>query len=363
MVQPEISKADLTKLLRNRGVFCASDNKEMTVPILTMTTLSPDEVEGLLDGYRTKEDNPKTITRTIPWEDESKLMEHIPHGILDDFERELEFANYELATAADFVPVDGDDDHVKLEFKVERTDRSKSWTASKSVYPGTLEFKKVVDGDSVKIAITYTADETLDVARKATDRVIRHFKQHGQLQHSATAQRVTFSSFSNSQRVKFLLSLTAGLASPVLSFQDVNDVAICPDDSCDEFPEPLSWVEQRIRDFRCKGDALHEAAFLDDADCHDFIQLYLIDASFAFDIKGAVGSCQVCLSFPRFGSRKDASAELEIKVLKVKLKSGADGIKPKMLQRMIAEEFQDQMIKACTAARAGADETSGVSAN
>ena len=125
-----------------------------------------------------------------------------------------------------------------------------------------------------------------------------------------------------------------------------NDVSIRPDALFDEFPESLAWVEQRIRDFRCKGDRLHEAAFLDDSACHEYIHLYAVDAEFEFDIKGATGNCRACLSFPRFASKGEQDAELEVHVSGIRIHSGADEVKPRTLRKMLLEELQDCVIQS-----------------
>lgn len=356
--QSVIAKSDLSRLLKSRGVFTDSTEKDATIPILTSTILSPDEFDVLLDCYKLKEDNPKTITQTIPWRSDDSLLEHLPEDILSNFESELEFSNYKLSAASDFVPIWDDNDHLKLDFEIERTDTSKSWCESTNFFPGSVELKKITEGDSVKLAITYTAKETLNVARKTTGRVIKHFKEVGQLANDDTVRRVLFSSFSNAARVRFLLSLTVQNPSLDLTFRDVVDISIAPDASLGDLPESLSWIEQRIRDFRCKGKSLHEAAFVGNDECHDYIMMYSIDAAFDFDIKGAVGSCRVSMSFPKFGNKGDVNSELEVNVQDVRIESGAAEVKASLLRKLISDELQDLVVQQFSESTADA---SGVS--
>jgi hypothetical protein len=65
--QPFLSKADLSKLLRDRGVFINPDQKENTIPWLTSLLLSPDEFDRLREAQSSREDNQKTITQLIDW--------------------------------------------------------------------------------------------------------------------------------------------------------------------------------------------------------------------------------------------------------------------------------------------------------
>ena len=62
-----ISKADIDRILRERGIFALNQEKAYTVPILQTLLLSPKEFEELRHSFSEREDNEKTISREIPW--------------------------------------------------------------------------------------------------------------------------------------------------------------------------------------------------------------------------------------------------------------------------------------------------------
>lgn len=340
--QSAISKGDLSKLLRARGVFTESTEKSSTIPIFRSTILSPDEFDNLIECYRVREDSPKTITQTIPLQTEDPLVNHMPVNVMANFDAELEFSNYKLTTASDFVAVSDDADHVKLDFEIERTDTSKSWCESTNFFSGAIELKRITDGDSVKLAMTYTAKETLGVARTACRRVVDHLKDTGCLPRDESPRRVLFSSFTNQERVQFLLNLTVNNASSCLRFNDVVDIAVSPDSSAGALPDALAWSEERIRDLRCKGRSLHETEFIEDVDCHQFIMLYGIEASLDFEIRGATGYCRAAFAFPRFESKRDPNSELVVNVEEIRVTSGEKRVS--LLRTAILEVLQDLVV-------------------
>ncbi|WP_038100502.1 hypothetical protein, partial [Treponema pedis] len=65
--QNVISKADIHRILKERGIFALNQEKVYTVPILQTLLLSPKEFEEVRHSFSEKEDNEKTISREIAW--------------------------------------------------------------------------------------------------------------------------------------------------------------------------------------------------------------------------------------------------------------------------------------------------------
>src|SRR4051812_29366145 len=135
--QPFITAADLKHTLRTRGIFMGRNEKSDTIPMITSCLLSPREFEELRQRHAVAEDNPKTITRTIPWNSTQNLMDAIPSD-LSLSHLVADFANYRIIGAPAFVPVQKNLDHLACEFEIERTDYSKNWAKAKSNFIGEL---------------------------------------------------------------------------------------------------------------------------------------------------------------------------------------------------------------------------------
>src|ERR1051325_9295225 len=140
MEQPFIATSDLKQALRTRGVFLGCDEKRDTVPVLACCLLSPSEFDVLRERQELREDNPKTMTRTLLWSSSRTLLEAIPDLNLG----ELLFgdtANYKVLGSPKFVPIANDPNNVCCEFEIERDDLSKSWAATRSTFKGKLRLE------------------------------------------------------------------------------------------------------------------------------------------------------------------------------------------------------------------------------
>lgn len=96
LVQPYIGAGDIKAVLRNRGVFINSQEKEQTIPALTLSLIRPSEFSQLQLAYTTKEDNPKITTQTIKWQGKDTLLDSIPDSIDVNKLLDLDFANFKI---------------------------------------------------------------------------------------------------------------------------------------------------------------------------------------------------------------------------------------------------------------------------
>lgn len=254
--QPFISKADLTAMLKERGVFTYQSEKRDTIPWITNLLLSPIEFDRLQEAQRTKEDNPKVNTQTIPWSSSSTLIDSVPDNFDINSVLDLEFSNFSVVGSPNFIPVDGDADHLLLEFEIERKDYSKNWASAENQFKGSLELRKIRQGSEVKLVVTHTANETKYVANKATSGLVRHFKEKRHVKEKDEIKRITFDLFTNPGRVTYLLSLTKNVASSLVTFEDLVDVEFSPDPRS-SLPDKIKWMEKKIEDLKLNGKGLH----------------------------------------------------------------------------------------------------------
>ena len=118
--QPFIAPADLKHTLRSRGVFLARNEKRDTIPVLVCVLLCPREFDELRECQSSREDNPKTITRALPWNSRKSLLEAIP---VDFKLADLiagDFTNYKIIGTPAFVPVANNRNNICCEFRIER---------------------------------------------------------------------------------------------------------------------------------------------------------------------------------------------------------------------------------------------------
>lgn len=343
MEQSFVGKADLKDLLRRRGVFTSNLDKHDTIPLLSSTILSPSEFDYLRECQNSKEDNPKVITQTIEWQTDSDLLDSLPENLDVNSILDLNFANYKVVGSPAFSPISSDPNHIKMEFSVEREDMTKNWATNKSVFPGSLELKRVKNGQDVKIVVTHTANETKKVASKVSSSLVQHFKEKGHVDQSKNVERILFSRFSNPMRLTYLLSLTEGCSSSMLTFIDVVDIEFSPDAN-GTLPQGIGWMEQKIKDLKLNGNTLHKTFFVSDKSYHDALHFYKIDSEFKFDVQGATGSCVMSIGFPDYGRNSNLDAEMEVNVRSISFDFAPKGVSKSEIKQVLLKEIEDQKI-------------------
>lgn len=333
MEQSFISKADLKKLLKEKGVFSCSHEKQDTIPLLMNFLLSPKEFDLLKECWSTKEDNPKVTTQTIRWQTNEKLIDCLPESININNIIAEEFINYSVVGSPNFVPVVNQNDAIKMDFEIERRDLTKSWIANKSRFKGSVLIEKQLD-NRIKITITHTASETKTVGQKFTRYLTNHFKTTGSIGAKEEFEKVVFSAFDNSGRIKFFWDMTKHQKSGDIEFSDVVDLEFCPNAS-GVLPEEIKWMEKKIKDLKLNGSSLHETFFIKDAKYHEFIELYRVDARFKFDVNNITGSCVLSYEFPNYAKSKDSSSEMETNVVSITPEKGYKNINVIALKKNI----------------------------
>lgn len=342
--QPFIRKSDLKNILRCRGVFTCNTEKVDSIPILMTMVLSPAEFDVLRESQSSREDNPKRITQTVAWDSDDTLLDALPDNLVFKNMIDMEFSNYKVDGAPEFIPVDGDPNHLRVNFNVERQDLTKSWASTKSMFPGALEIRRVIDKGELKVVLTHTANETKKVASKAMSALVDTFKDEGYIARDKEIQKITFDKFSNSSRIEFFLELSVETTSNILSFEEIVDLELSPDYEA-ELPDNMKWMANKIDDLRLNGKLLHETFFVTEKSSHRHMFLYRVDVRYSFDISGLEGGCVVTMAFPEYAKTKTGQSELEISIKSISFDVQPRGITKADVKEKLLNELEDQKIE------------------
>ena len=316
MEQPFVSDSDLKHTLRTRGVFLNRNSKADTIPVLSCCLLGAREFEELADRHSIREDNPKTITRTIGWNSTKPLLDTIPNE-LDLSSLVGDFTNFKIIGTPAFIPIAQNRDYICYQFEIEREDYSKNWVATKSNFKGEVRVEKVMKGKAIKFTLIHTADETKDLNRKFVQRLAQHFKDYGYVDPASEIETILFSSFDNVGRIAFFRSLTDKINAPNFQFSKVTDFGLCPESST-RLPSELKWMEDTVTDFTVRGEALQNTFFIKGKDYHKYFLFYSIEGKFKFETSSATGICSIAFEFPAFATKKDVGIELEVNISSMK---------------------------------------------
>lgn len=337
--QSKVKPKELKDLIRNRGIFTASDEKEVIGPILIKTGLSPFEYTELRETYRTKEESQKSKTRTIGWISDASLIDAIPESL--DYEALLNdhFGVYQLTSAPGFTAAEGNPDHIYMDFEISRNDPIKNIGENVSHHKGRVEFRRDGEAKDVKISLTHTAPETKSFGSKVSEELIRHFKEQGHIDPEEEIVAIKFSDFSNQKRVQFLNELTQRAKYSLVSFSDTRDIHFAPDESVPSPPEDLDWMKDKIDDLRIKGKSLHSTFFVKDNKFHPYILLYSVSCDYTFSTPNYQGSCQILFEFSD-GDDANEGAELTLNMTMLKLEVNAEGASKASIKKAILDSLE-----------------------
>ena len=343
--QPGITKADIKAILRRRGVFCSDDDKVNTVPILIKTGISPYELEELIDKVKEKEDNPKVHTQSIPWAGGDKyLLDAIPSELNIQDIIDQPFSNYRVLGAPNFKAVDGNQNHVEMEFKIERYDLTKSWDKNTSQFSGKITLRKGDDNLDVSMSLNHTSQETKLVADKVSRSIVKSMKSEGFVSKDAEVRRIRFNDFSNSNRVAFLQDLSQKQLSDALYFKDTKDIGFRPDKKT-ELPGDISWMEDKIKNMVLQGNDIHTTFFVKDKTYHQFLEVYRIEAEYSFSQEEFSGDCRVVFDFSEFISREKNDAELLIRVASISFNNKLLSISTNKVKETLLSQLEAAKLK------------------
>ena len=344
LIQPHISKGDIKNVLRERGVFTCAQDKEQSIPALTLSLIRPSEFSELQQAYTTKEDNPKITTQTIKWKGTDTLLESLPEDINVNRILDLDFENFKVIGAPNFYPVDRDPDTVRMDFTIERLDRSKSWADTRRQFKASIEFKKNKGKDELIIISTYTAPETKFTNTAISKHLIGHLKAKKQIEEAEKIRPIRFADFTNENRFAYLLGLTQHSRLATLSFVEIVDLGLAPDEE-KTLPSSLDWMKERIRNLDLRGVALEGSEFLSDATYHPSLHLYRLDAKFQFSTSGLDGDCIISFGFPEYSSASNTESEIELKIKKINFEHIGKGMDKNDAKETILRELEFEKIE------------------
>lgn len=344
LVQPFVSKGDLKTLLRQRGVFTSQQEKEQSIPALTLSLIKPSEFVELQQLYTAKEDNPKITTQIIEWAGTETLISSIPDEMDVNKVLDLDFENFKVLNAPSFYPVPGSADAIRMDFEIERLDRSKSWADSRKRFRASIEIQKNKSKDELIVISTHTAPETRQTNRAVTKHLISHFKEQGQIAQKAKVRQIRFCDFTNVKRFDYLLGLTRDSRYATVSFVEVVDIGLVPDED-HTLPDELEWMEERIRGLDLRGTSLEDSDFLTNVKYRPCLLIHRLDAKFRFCLSGLDGHCVISLGFPDFNNGHNRDSEIELRIKKIDFDEPRRGLDKNEAKQTILKELEFEKIE------------------
>jgi len=318
--QSYITRAELNKFLKTRGIFHRIPDKAHLVPCISTLLLSPTEFDELREFQNTREDTRKKSTSRIEWNSNMNLGEAIKNVNFKDI-IPSEGINFKLTAPPSIQIFQNDPNRIIIGYEIERNDLNKSWYESNNTFTGQIEIGKT-EVDQLRMVKTYTSSESDKVGNEVQKHLIHYFKQGGHVLPDKVLEKVLFGDFNNEDRIVFFYRLSTNMRKSIyFEFEDIINIEFTPENTI-SLPTPIEWMENKT-ELKLKGKDIHNTFFIRDKEYHQYLKFWEMESRFTFDYKGIKGVCTVVFSFKDYLTKGD-SAEFTINISKFNVENSSE---------------------------------------
>lgn len=315
--QSFLTGKNLRDLLSSKGIFIDENDKNKSVPLLMNTIISPKEFLRLVANQQIKEEKFKVNTLTLPCEINKPLLDIIPNDfsinkIIND--NIIYKPNYRVKANPQFTYVDKDKNSIRLEYEIERENRTKDWASTITTHKALITIEKKLNNEiSLVLTKSYTSRETNDINEMILKSLKNHFKNINIVKKEVDFVRVLFQDFTNRNRIQFLYSFTSEELSSSLEFVEITDLNVHMDAEVDA-PQEIKEFISGIEKLEINGKELQEHIFITNNEYHEKIIFSSISLKYKFNFNGIKGNCIIRYSFPAYLVRQKTNAEFQFDI-------------------------------------------------
>ena len=338
-----ISESDMKNILAERGVYIGDSDKKSSIPILTLSILSPREFEKLQELQKTKEDSLKTKIIKAKSQSDKNLNNLIPQDLIKRDDLIDEYDCFDFDTDLSF-NMDNQNKLV-LDYTIIREDVTKDWANNKSRYTGRVEIEKSATQSMICFRNEYTSSETEVINKKIIKTVTNYLQILGEISNKESPFEITSDKFNNIQRFAFMLQLANDSPSGFLSFEAVKNIEIGPDRKVN-MPDNTKWMGGSVKNIIInseKGKTLENIEYISDKKYHEFLILRKVQAQYKFSFGVLEGQCIVEYGFPHYFRSHVRNHSFEVSVPKIYFSKDSKSENSRNASRFILKEFQDMI--------------------
>lgn len=338
-----ISESDMKNILAERGVYIGDSDKKSSIPILTLSILSPREFEKLQELQKAKEDSLKTKIIKAKSQSDKNLNNLIPQDLVKRDDLIDEYDCFDFDTDLSFNM--DDQNKLVLDYTIIREDVTKDWANNKSRYTGRVEIEKSATQGMICFRNEYTSSETEVINKKIIKMVTNHLQILGEISNKESPFEITSDKFNNIQRFAFMLQLANDSPSGFLSFEAVKNIEIGPDRKVN-MPDNTKWMGGSVKNIIInseKGKTLENIEYISDKQYHEFLILRKVQAQYKFSFGVLEGQCIVEYGFPHYFRSHVRNHSFEVSVPKIYFSKDSKSENSRNASRFILKEFQDMI--------------------
>lgn len=335
-----ISEANMKDILTKRGVFIGVSDKKISIPLLTLSILSPKEFEALQEFQKTKEDSLKIKTSKIIALTEEDLNTIIPLQLIQCEELVDETNNFKIDTDLDFSIITPN--CLALDYEIVREDITKDWASNESRFSARVEVFKDLKSKEINFKSEFTSTETENINYKIIKKLTEYLKSKNEVSSSNSILEISSDKFTNPERFTFMLQLANDSPNGFLRFEAVKNIEIGPDKAF-SMPDKGKWMEDSVRNIIInseKGQTLQNIEYISNTEYHESLILRQIQAQYKFEFGADKGMCIIEFGFPHYFRTHTRGTAFESSISKIYFSKGSKSENVKSTSRKILDEFQ-----------------------
>jgi hypothetical protein len=313
LTNTNISNSNITMLLREKGVFLGNSEKNISIPLLMKSIVSPSDFMELYETQKIKEDSVKFRTATIKCIEEVKLSDVFAQNI-DLAQKIKDCHKYEpmyklLGTPQFFFETDS----AVFEYKIERTNVLEDWTNNKSIHSGAVYITKSKSGNlELSVEQNSTSKETVTLNEIVINEVRKMLENKKVIRDDDDFVKIRFNDFSNANRIQFLYSFTKKFCI-YLDFLSITDIDLHLDENESSHADIKLFLDE-IDSLKLNGKGLQNNVLLKNKMYHGKLIFASISLKYNFNIDGVKGTCTIMISFPDYIIKKSLNSEIQISI-------------------------------------------------
>jgi len=307
-----ISYGEVQSVLKAKGIFVGNSDKAITVPLLSSTLLTPDDFSNLIASSVDRESRPKTkISGLDLVSDSSDWITPLKTGLFAiEFDPGSNIASIEFSRSPSLVIESSD--RITIPYEVNRKDFSKDWVERELSFGGEIIIERQGNCLKLDFASRHSSKETETINKRITARICKILSESKTVQSDAL-KRITFGSFSNSERVRFFKRLTGGVPKSLI-LGAVNEMEISRDLKGPPLPnEPqVAWMNQTVKRLKIDGERLNDIFLIADEKYYPYYHVQQIDITFTYALGTNKGACRIGFSFSASNKSDAAKDDAEL---------------------------------------------------
>lgn len=352
--QPYITTAILRDLLRRRGTFINSQDKNDFVAFLKLSFLTPDEFDYLMSLAIDREEKKKvrndydelTANRDVTLGSALSNLEDIKiRDLLSNV-----VPNCSLIGSPTMEMVNSK--HYRIKFGLRRRNLHSNWLKSEQEFTAEVNFKKDDEKGVVKTECWHTSEETRKACRIVAGAFRKGMAKAGLIEKDQTTT-LRFNSFDNYSRIAFLMNFTGNFPGEDYEFEKLIDLSLRLDESSDCDDERLKWMKQKVSKLNLSGTALQDTFFVSDKICRKHLHVWRFECRYKFSKADGAGTITVAFEFGGYSKTSSPLAPFQITCVNLNA-SRYDG-SHRDLEKMIIASLNEYQIGFAEKARVAKD--------